>query len=77
MSTFEDKFGRIEISEGALWGVNTQRSIENFPIGQEIMPKSLIESLVVLKRVSAQVHHAHHKLDEHTVRAILEACDLS
>ncbi|MDE8330001.1 class II fumarate hydratase [Erysipelothrix rhusiopathiae] len=75
MSTFEDKFGRIEISEGALWGVNTQRSIENFPIGQETMPKSLIESLVVLKRVSAQVHHAHHKLDEHTVRAILEACD--
>ncbi|NBA00785.1 class II fumarate hydratase [Erysipelothrix rhusiopathiae] len=75
MSTFEDNFGRIEISNDALWGVNTQRSIENFPIGQETMPKSLIESLIVLKKVSAQVHHAHHKIAEHTVRAITEACD--
>ncbi|MDE8061271.1 class II fumarate hydratase [Erysipelothrix rhusiopathiae] len=75
MSTFEDKFGKIDIPEGALWGVNTQRSLQNFPIGHETMPESLIEALIVLKKVSAKVHRFHHKMDEDIAKVIVEACD--
>ena len=50
MKKIKDMYGEIEIPENVLWGANTQRSLENFPIGYEKMPKVFIESMIHLKK---------------------------
>ena len=41
-----DSMGEIKVPEVALWGAQTQRSLENFHIGSEKMPLSVIEALI-------------------------------
>lgn len=76
MKTISDAFGTTQIQEGAIWGKNTQRSLENFPIGSETMPKNLIEALVEIKRAAAIVNGAHGVLSDTVADQIVQACDL-
>lgn len=55
-----DTFGPIEVPADQYWGAQTQRSIENFPIGNERMPAPLIRALGIIKQASAR---ANVKLD--------------
>jgi fumarate hydratase, class II len=48
-----DSFGEIEVSSDKYWGAQTQRSLKNFKIGIEKMPKELINALGILKRSAA------------------------
>ncbi|MFC3712019.1 class II fumarate hydratase [Sphingoaurantiacus capsulatus] len=54
--TETDSFGPIEVADNAYWGAQTQRSIENFPIGGERMPVPLIRALGVVKQAAARVN---------------------
>ena len=51
-----DSFGPVEVAADAYWGAQTQRSIENFPIGDERLPVPLIRALGVIKAAAARVN---------------------
>ena len=65
-----DSFGEIEVDDQALWGAQTQRSIEHFRIGSERMPLELIHALASIKRASAQVNLELGLLDAKIAGAI-------
>ena len=48
-----DSFGVIEVPAERLWGAQTQRSLENFPIGEERMPRAVIHALGLVKQAAA------------------------
>ncbi len=54
--TETDSFGPLEVSSDRYWGAQTQRSLQNFKIGGETMPKPLIRALGVIKRSAALVN---------------------
>ncbi|MER2295170.1 MAG: class II fumarate hydratase [Desemzia incerta] len=72
----KDSLGEIAVSQDALWGAQTQRSIENFQIGTEKMPLKLIEALVQVKKACAIVNEEEGKLSSDKGTSIQEACAL-
>ena len=68
-----DSFGAIEVPAERYWGAQTQRSIENFRIGIERMPKRLIRALGIVKRAAAEVNNELGLLDARRMRAIVRA----
>ena len=71
----KDTFGPIEVPADKLWGAQTQRSLQNFKIGGERMPKGLIRALAQVKRASAQVNFELGVLPEAKAKAIIAAAD--
>ena len=51
-----DYLGKVKIPKNKLWGAQTQRSLENFKIGRDIMPIELIKALALIKESCAQVN---------------------
>jgi len=49
----KDSMGTIEVPIEALWGAQTQRSIKNFSIGEELIPIELIYSLTLIKKAAS------------------------
>ena len=68
-----DSFGPIEVPADRYWGAQTQRSIENFRIGTERMPRPLIRALAIVKRAAAEVNHSLKLIDARRTRAIVRA----
>ena len=64
-----DTMGEVAVPADKLWGAQTQRSFENFPIGEEKMPPDLIHAFGVLKEACAAANHRHRT--QHTPRAKL------
>ncbi|PXW93061.1 fumarase class II [Streptohalobacillus salinus] len=71
----KDTFGELEVAEGKYWGAQTERSLKNFPIGEETMPKGLIEAFVMLKRSAARSNLTLGALSKEKADAIVTACD--
>jgi fumarate hydratase class II len=71
--TETDTFGPIEVPADCYWGAQTQRSIENFRIGTDRMPRPLVRALGVVKRASAEVNQALGLIDARRARAIARA----
>jgi fumarate hydratase class II len=70
-----DTFGGIEVNDDALWGAQTQRSLQNFEISVERMPKEVIRALVQIKRSSARVNAELGLLNDTKARVIVAAAD--
>jgi fumarate hydratase class II len=70
-----DSLGPIEVDETRLWGAQTQRSLQNFPIGRERFPRELIAALGLVKKAAALVNHALGRLPEDKRRLIAAAAD--
>ena len=51
-----DTMGKIEVDDSVYWGAQTQRSLQNFKIGHEKMPRSIIRALGIIKQASANVN---------------------
>ncbi|MCZ7657993.1 MAG: class II fumarate hydratase [Xanthobacteraceae bacterium] len=68
-----DSFGPIEVPDDRYWGAQTQRSLENFPIGEERMPAPLIRALAIVKRAAAETNLALGSLDRRRAGAIVRA----
>ncbi|HET9902144.1 MAG TPA: class II fumarate hydratase [Xanthobacteraceae bacterium] len=73
LRTETDTFGPIEVPADRYWGAQTQRSIENFPIGNERMPLAIIRALGIIKRAAAETNEALGLLDARRAKAIVEA----
>ena len=71
--TETDSMGAVEVAADAYWGAQTQRSLENFRIGDERMPRPIVRALGVVKHASATVNEALGKLDGERASAIREA----
>ena len=71
----KDSMGEIKVLDDKYWGAQTQRSLENFKIGSEIMPKTLIISLAYLKKACALTNLSLNNLDENRASAIIKACE--
>ncbi len=69
-----DTMGEVKVPVDALWGAQTQRSLENFKIGAERMPLKLIHAFAHLKKACAVVNHQFGKLDPSLCGAIVRAC---
>lgn len=70
-----DTMGEIQVLDDKYWGAQTQRSFENFKIGNEKMPKVLIYAFANLKKALAIVNNDLAKLDNEKKDAIIKACD--
>ena len=68
-----DSIGEIAVPADALWGAQTQRSIENFPIGGERIPIPLIRALALVKLAAARANERLGTLDAVRAKAIAEA----
>jgi fumarate hydratase class II len=70
-----DSFGDIAVPAARLWGAQTQRSLQHFPISTERMPGELIQALALIKRACATVNASLGRLDAAKARAIEQAAD--
>jgi fumarate hydratase class II len=71
-----DTMGEVQVPADRLWGAQTQRSLENFKIGEDRMPRTLIHALAKVKRASAQVNLDLGKFANAAIaNAIIEAAD--
>jgi fumarate hydratase class II len=68
-----DSFGPIEVPADRYWGAQTQRSLENFRIGTERMPRPVIRALGIIKWAAADVNRALALIDARRTRAIVKA----
>ena len=67
--------GEVLVPEDALWGAQTQRSHENFPIGTERMPQEIIRAFAVLKKAAALANVSLGRMGEEDARPIAQAAD--
>jgi fumarate hydratase, class II len=70
-----DSLGVVEVSADKLWGAETQRSIEHFSIGKDLIPREMIVSYAVLKKAAAIANHDGKRLDDQRYELIVQACD--
>ncbi len=70
-----DSLGVVEVPADKLWGAQTQRSLEHFSIGQDLMPREMITAYATLKKAAANANHAAGRLADQLHRPIVKACD--
>ncbi len=70
-----DSMGEVAVPATHYWGAQTQRSLENFRIGEERMPAALIRALAIQKKAAAIVNRSIGELDERRSAAIVTAAD--
>src|SRR5881396_249631 len=68
-----DSFGPIEVAADRYWGAQTERSRQNFRIGQDRMPMPIIRALGVVKLAAAETNPELGLLDQRRARAIVRA----
>src|SRR6266852_3199115 len=70
-----DSLGEVNVPADKLWGAQTQRSLEHFSIGKDLIPREMILSYAVLKKAAANANFAGHRLDGQAHRLIVHVCD--
>ena len=73
--TEKDTMGTIEVPADKYWGAQTQRSLQNFRIGNDKMPRPMIYALGVVKRSAAVANNKLGLLDPKLAEAIIAAAD--
>ncbi len=68
-----DSLGEVAVPADALYGAQTQRAVENFPISGMRFPRSFIRALGLIKAAAAQVNRELGLLDERRANAIVQA----
>jgi fumarate hydratase class II len=67
--------GVVEVPADKLWGAQTQRSLEHFSIGKDLIPREMITAYAILKKAAANANHAGRRIDDERHRLIVQACD--
>ncbi len=70
-----DSLGEVRVPADKLWGAQTQRSLEHFSIGQDLIPREMITAYAVLKKAAANANHAGKRLNDTAHKLILQVCD--
>src|SRR5690349_19815121 len=67
--------GQVQIPADKLWGAQTQRSLEHFSIGGDLIPREMITAYAILKRSAAATNHAGGRLSAQAHDLITQTCD--
>src|SRR5882757_9286169 len=70
-----DSLGEVNVPADKLWGAQTQRSLEHFSIGKDLIPREMITSYAILKKAAAIANHDGKRLDETKYKLIVQVCD--
>jgi fumarate hydratase class II len=70
-----DSLGEIAVPADKLWGAQTQRSLEHFSIGHDLIPREMINAYAILKKAAANANHAGGRLQDQPHDLIVKACD--
>src|SRR5215831_14853621 len=70
-----DSLGEVEVPSDKLWGAQTQRSLEHFSIGKDLIPREMITAYAVLKKAAANANFSGKRLEDQQHRLIVQACD--
>jgi fumarate hydratase class II len=71
----KDTLGEVLVPADRLWGAQTQRSLDNFKIGQEKMPLEIIKALALIKKAAAIANYQLGLLAEEKQKAMVQACE--
>jgi len=69
-----DSMGELQVPMEALYGAQTQRAVDNFPISQQRMPRQFIRALILAKAAAAQTNVELQQLGAAQGKAIVDAC---
>src|SRR5271169_6122892 len=70
-----DSLGVVEVPADKLWGAQTQRSLEHFSIGKDLIPREMITAYATLKKAAAIANHGDKRLDDQRYNLIVQTCD--
>jgi fumarate hydratase class II len=70
-----DSLGVVEVPADKLWGAQTQRSLEHFSIGKDLIPREMITAYAILKKAAATANHNGKRLDDQQYNLITQTCD--
>lgn len=73
--TESDTMGSVDVPSDKYWGAQTQRSLQNFKIGNHLMPIPVIRAFGILKKAAAIVNGELNLLSDKKVDAIVNVCD--
>jgi fumarate hydratase class II len=71
----QDSLGPVEVPADKLWGAQTQRSLEHFSIGDDLIPREMIPAYALVKKACALVNQQDGRLAEQQSRLIVQVCD--
>jgi fumarate hydratase class II len=70
-----DSLGEVAVPADKLWGAQTQRSLEHFSIGKDLIPREMITAYAQLKKAAANANRAGGRLDPQVHALIVQVCD--
>jgi len=70
-----DSLGQVDVPAHVLWGAQTQRSLEHFSIGYDLIPREMVNAYATLKKAAANVNRAAGRLSDEPHRLIVQSCD--
>ncbi len=70
-----DSLGPVNVPADKLWGAQTQRSLEHFSIGDDLMPREMIPAYAIVKKAAALVNHKAGRLGDVQKDLIVRVCD--
>jgi len=70
-----DSLGEVDVPADRLWGAQTQRSLEHFSIGHDLIPREMITAYATLKKAAANANHDGGRLEAERHRLIVQVCD--
>ena len=71
----QDSLGPVDVPADRLWGAQTQRSLEHFSIGDDLMPREMIPAYALVKKAAALVNHNAGRLGDAEKALIVRVCD--
>ena len=75
MRVEKDSMGEVSVPASKLWGAQTQRSLEHFSIGTDLIPREMIAAYAILKKGAANANHTGKRLDDDRHVLIVRVCD--
>lgn len=73
--TERDSLGEVDVPADKLWGPQTQRSLEYFSVGHDLVPREMITAYAILKEAAANANFASKRLDQERHHLIVQVCD--
>jgi fumarate hydratase, class II len=70
-----DSLGEVKVPVDRLWGAQTQRSLEHFSIGTDLIPREMIGAYAILKKAAALANHAGRRISDEKKDLIVRVCD--
>ena len=70
-----DSLGEVNVPADKLWGAQTQRSLEHFSIGKDLIPREMITAYAILKKGAANANYGSKRLDQKRHDLIVQVCD--